>query len=396
MNAPLHRIKVLDFTRVAAGPYCAMMLGDMGAEVIKIEEPFKGDDLRHMDKDYLGGESTYFLGLNRNKKSIALDLKSPQGNEIAKKLAKWADVIMESFRPGVMQKIGLHYEEIIKINPNVIYCSISAFGQEGPLSLKPAMDIIIQAVGGIMGITGEQDRPPVKVGAPITDFATTFIACYGIMLALYVREKTGLGQKVETSLLDSTISLLANHATGFLTKGIDMKPMGSAHPQMVPYQAFETKDKYIIVGVMNQKFWYKFCKALDMPDLASDPRFCDNPSRVKNKAELIPILEKNFRERPGDEWLKLLEQEDIPCAPINTLSQLFKEEQVKINEMIIDIDHPTAGKIKTLGIPVKLSKTPGRVQSPPPRLGQHTDQILINLGYTQDEIDRMRNEKIIQ
>lgn len=396
MNPPLHGINVLDFSRVAAGPYCTMMLGDMGAEVIKIEEPFKGDDLRHMDKDYLGGESTYFLGLNRNKRSIAIDLKSPQGNEIAKKLAKSADVIIESFRPGVMKKLCLNYEEIIKFNPNVIYCSISAFGQKGPLSDKPAMDIIIQAVGGIMGITGEPDRPPVKVGAPITDFATTFIACYGILLALYVREKTGLGQKVETSLLDSTISLLANHATGFLTKGTDMKPMGSAHPQMVPYQAFETKDKYIIIGVMNQRFWYRFCNALDMPDLANDPRFCDNPSRVKNKAELIPLLEEILRQKSGDEWLRLLDKEDIPCAPINTLSQLFQEEQVKINEMIIDIDHPTAGKIKTLGIPVKLSKTPGGVQSPPPRLGQHTDQILIHLGYTQDEVDRMRTEKTIQ
>ena len=392
---PLVGIKVLDFTHIAAGPLATSMLGDMGATVIKVESPGGGDPTRHYDEVFPGADGSYFLGINRSKRSIAIDLKSKDGLEIVRKLALESDVVVENYRPGVLRKMGLDYPTLSRVNTSIIYCSIAAFGTTGPYVARPGMDILVQGMGGMMGVTGERGQPPVKVGAPIADFIGSYLALYGITLALLARERQGLGQLVEISLLDGQIASLANYLTGFHQNGKPDGPSGGQHPQLVPYQVFGSSDGYLIVACLTEGFWTKLCPAIGRPDLANDPRFATNKVRTLNRALLIPILAEIFEQKTRGEWTALLAAADVPCGPVNTLADAFSDPQVVHNGMVQEIIHPKAGRIKVPGIAVKLSRTPGRISAPPPLLGEHTEQVLADLGYSNEAIAGLKAAGVI-
>lgn len=390
----LRGINVLDFTHLLAGPYCTMALGDMGAEVVKVE-PLQGDQLRRLGTVFLEGESAYFLSVNRNKKGIALDLASEQGREIALRLLERSDILVENFRPGTMDKLRLSYPEAFRRNPQIIYCSISAYGQEGPLRDKPAADTILQGMSGIMSITGEPDAPPLRVGAPISDM---FAACYalqGILSALHVRNRTGKGQKVEVALLDSLIAAQTPIAGMYFPQNQAPPRLGNVSPAAAPAQTFKTRDGYINVSV-GESSWPSFCSALGLKHLVDDPRFSSNAQRMENRGQLIPILEKIFLQRPLKECLELLEKVDVICGPIYNYGELFEEPQVFINQMVVEMHHPKAGSFRMTGIPVKLSQTPGSLRLPPPLLGEHTSEVLQELGYSLEEIKSLLTRRVIR
>jgi len=397
MEGLLSGIRVLDLSRVLAGPYCSMALGDLGADVIKVERPGVGDETRHWGPPFAApGESAYFLCVNRNKRSITIDMKKPEGIEIIKSLARKSDVFLENFTPGTTEGLGIGYETIRGINPGIIYCSITGFGPDGPYRNRAGYDLAVSAFGGLMGITGEPDGPPVKVGVAITDVTTGISAQGAICAALYARERTGLGQRIDLSLLETQVSALVNIASSYLVSGEIPKRWGTAHETIVPYQGFETKDKYVIVAVGNDQLWIKFCKVLGMPDLAEDPRFKTNPLRVKNRKECIGILAPILKTRPRDEWVNLLNNESIPCAPINTMDEVFSNPQVLHRKMLEEVEHPTAGRIKLVGIPVKYSDAKAAIRRPPPLLGQHTREILSEvLGYEDARIEKLKAEGVI-
>ncbi|MEN2974967.1 MAG: CoA transferase [Candidatus Caldarchaeales archaeon] len=395
MDPPLKGIIVLDFTRVMAGPFATMLLGDLGAEVIKVEPP-GGDDTRGWGPPWIGGDSAYFMSANRNKKSIILDLKKMESREIVERLVKRSDVVVENFRPGVAEQLGIDYNTISKINPRIIYCSISGFGQSGPYRDKPGYDLIALAMSGLMSITGEPDRPPVKFGVPIADLTTAIFAALSIVSALYWREKTGRGQYIDIALLDVQVLLLSHQAFNFFATGEEPKRMGSAHPNIVPYQVFETSDGYIVIGVANEKHWQNFCKVIERLDLLNDPKFKTNADRVINREALIQELEKLFKNSSTSYWIERLERAGIPVAPILTVGQTLNDEHVEYRRMVLDIDHPRVGKMKMLGTPFKLSETPGEVRTPPPLKGQHTDEILRGLGFTQGEIEMFKSKKVVE
>jgi crotonobetainyl-CoA:carnitine CoA-transferase CaiB-like acyl-CoA transferase len=374
-----------------------MILGDLGADVIKVERPGVGDETRHWGPPFAApGESAYFLCVNRNKRSITIDMKKPGGIEIIKSLARKSDVFIENFTPGTTEGLGIGYETIREINPGIIYCSITGFGPDGPYRNRAGYDLAVSALGGLMGITGEPDGPPVKVGVAITDVTTGISAQGAICAALYAREKTGRGQRIDLSLLETQVSALVNIASSYLVSGDIPKRWGTAHETIVPYQGFETKDKYVIVAVGNDQLWVKFCKVLGVPDLAGDPRFKTNPLRVRNRKECISILAPILKTRLRDEWVDLLNSESIPCAPINTMDEVFSNPQVLHRKMLEEVDHPTAGKIKLVGIPVKYSDAEAAVRRPPPLLGQHTRDILSEvLGYEDARIEKLRAEGVI-
>ncbi len=392
---PLEGIKVLDLSRILAGPFCSMILADLGAEVIKVEEPRKGDETRSWGPPFIGKESAYYLSINRNKKSIAIDLRQDEGREIVYQLARRSDVALENFRPGVAEKLGVDYPSLRAVNPRIIYCSISGFGQEGPYRGLPAYDIILQGMGGLMGITGEPGGRPVKVGVAISDLAAGLQAAIGLLAALLKRERDGTGQSLDISMLDAQIFLLATMIPAYFATGVVPGPMGSAHPSIVPYQAFPTKDGFITIAVTNEKFWQAFCRALGRPELAGDPRFQTNARRVEHRGELLPILEEVLATRTGDEWIRILREEGIPCGPILTFDRLFQDPQVQAREMIKTLDHERAGPVTVVGTPFKLSLTPGRLSSPPPVLGQHTEEILTSLGYDSETILALRRKGVI-
>lgn len=392
---PLAGIKVLDFTHIAAGPLATSMLGDMGATVIKVESPGHGDPTRHYDEVFPGADGSYFLGINRSKLSVTIDLKSKDGLEIVRKLASQSDVLVENYRPGVLRKMGLDYPAMSRVNKNIIYCSIAAFGTTGPYVARPGMDILVQGMGGMMGLTGERGQPPVKIGAPIADFIGSYLALYGITLALLAREKQGFGQLVEISLLDGQIASLANYITGFHANGKPDGPSGGQHPQLVPYQVFGASDGYLIVACLTEGFWTKLCPAIGRADLADDPRFATNKVRTQNRAVLIPILADIFEQKTRGEWTELLTAADVPCGPVNALADAFSDPQVVHNHMVQEVAHPKAGRIKVPGIAVKLSRTPGRISAPPPMLGEHTEEVLADLGYSKEAIAGLRATGII-
>lgn len=397
MEGLLSGIRVLDLSRVLAGPYCSMILGDLGADVIKVERPGVGDETRHWGPPFAApGESAYFLCVNRNKRSITVDMKKPEGIGIIKSLAQKSDVFLENFTPGTTEGLGVGYETIREINPGIIYCSITGFGPDGPYRNRAGYDLAVSALGGLMGITGEPDGPPVKVGVAITDVTTGISAQGAICAALYAREKTGRGQRIDLSLLETQVSALVNIASSYLVSGEIPRRWGTAHETIVPYQGFETKDKYVIVAVGNDQLWIKFCKVLGRPELAQDPRFKTNPLRVQNRKECIGILAPIMKTRNRDEWVELLNREAIPCAPINTMDEVFSNPQVLHRKMLAEIEHPTAGKIKLAGIPVKYSEAEASIRRPPPLLGQHTAEILSEvLGYDAARIEKLKAEGVL-
>jgi formyl-CoA transferase len=393
---PLEGIKVLDLSRVLAGPYCTMMLGDLGADVIKVERPGEGDETREWGPPDAAGESAYYLCVNRNKRGITVDLKAPEGREIIKKLAARSDIIIENYKVGTLARLGLGYEDIKKINPGIIYCSITGFGQYGPYKDRPGYDFIIQGMGGIMSITGDPDGPPMKVGVAIVDITAGLFACSSILAALYYREKTGLGQYIDISLLDSVVAWLANVGSNYLISGELPKRYGNAHPNIVPYEPFQAKDGvWIALGVGNDRQWRDFCRLAGLEHLADDPRFATNPQRVIHRKELIPIIAEKMKERTSDEWLEELDKLKIPCGPINTLDRVFSDPQVQARGMVAEVPHPKAGKVKLVASPMKFSLTPCIVERHPPLLGEHTEEVLKELGYSDDEIKSLREKGVI-
>jgi formyl-CoA transferase len=395
-NGPLAGVRVLDLTRVLAGPYCTMFLGDLGAEVVKVEQPGVGDDTRGWGPPFTGGESAYFLCINRNKKSITVDLKTDEGVELVRRLAGSADVLIENFRPGTMERLGLGEENLRSLSPKLIYASLSGFGADGPMSEVPGYDLIVQAWGGLMSITGAPDGEPTKVGVAIIDLVAGLMLGKSIVAALFAREKIGVGQKIDTSLLEAEVASLINVGSNYLIAGTTAERWGNAHPSIVPYQSFKTADGYLVIGVASEGIWQRFCQAIGRSELAADPRFAKNPNRVENRAALIDILGQTFVARDTDAWLKLLNVAEVPCAPVQTVDQVFSAPQVLHREMVVEVDHPKAGTVRMAGIPVKLSATPASIRLPPPLLGQHTEEILSSwLGVNDQEIADLKTRKIV-
>ena len=386
---------MLDLSRVLAGPYCSMILGDLGAEVVKVETPDGGDDTRKWGPPFQKGVSAYYLCANRNKKSLTVNLKSPEGKDIIKKLVKENDVVIHNFKTGTMERLGLCYETLKNINPGIIFCSITGFGETGPYKNLPGYDFIIQAMSGFMSITGDKDSGPQKVGIAITDVLTGLYACIGIQAALFERERSGLGQKIDIALYDSAVSALINVASNFLMSGQTPEPLGNSHPNIVPYQTFQTKDSDIVVAVGNDRQFAVLCRLMGLTDLAEDPRFATNPKRVENREVLVPILQQRMMEEGSDEWIRSFRANNIPCGPIQTVNELETDPQLQARDIVHSIDHPTAGKIRLIGSPLKLSRTPAKVRYYPPDAGEHTNEILMELGFDEDLIGFLRKNKII-
>ncbi|MBI5966573.1 MAG: CoA transferase [Deltaproteobacteria bacterium] len=396
MKSLLSGVRILDLSRVLAGPYGTLLLGDLGAEVIKIEDPNEGDPTRNITPQKVKGEDPYFLGLNRNKKSITLKLTTLQGKEIFHRLVKICDVVYDNFRPDVLEKLGADYETLKKVNPRIISCSVSGFGHTGPMQNRPAFDLTLQARGGAMSVTGEPGRPPVRLGLPMGDLAGGMFAAYAISAALFHREKTGKGMKIDISLLDCQVSLLTYMAQYYFFNGIVPGPIGSGHQSIVPYQAFKTQDIWIVVAVFVEKFWPKFCKVLGLENLISDPRFDRNKNRHQNKAILIPLLEEAILKWKGDDLLKRLDEEDVPAAPVNTLDRILSDPQILSRNMVVEIDHSQVGNFKSVGNPVKVSLSPEDKFQPPPLLGQHNELVYCGmLGYSPADLQAWKKEGII-
>jgi formyl-CoA transferase len=375
MQAVLSDVVVLDLSRVLAGPYCTMMLGDLGAKVIKVEQPGKGDDTRAFGPPYIAGESAYYLGLNRNKYSVLIDFSTPEGKQRVLDLACTATVLVENFRPGTLAKQGLGYEDLKAINPGLIYCSISGYGQTGPYASRPGYDFVAQAESGVMAVTGEVNGDPQRVGSPIGDVSAGMFACMSILAALRVRDRTGKGQYIDIALIETTMSMLSNVASNYLISGEEAPRLANGHPNIVPYQAFHTRDGMCVVSCGNDRLYRALCRLLGREDLADDPRFSTNPQRVRNRAELVPILQEAFLQRDTDEWLPALRAAGIPCGPINTVSQSFNDPHIQARGFVWECEHPTAGKIKLAGSPMHFSETPTRLYKAPPLLGEDDDKV---------------------
>ncbi len=392
----LSGVRIVDLTQMLAGPYGSMLLADLGAEVIKVEDPRGGDPTRRLGPPFVEGESGYFISVNRNKRSVALDLRKAEGRQVLYDLVKVSDVVFNNFRPGTMQKLGCDYETLKEVNPQIIYCSLTGFGETGPYRDRPAFDLAVQAISGAMSITGEPGRPPVRMGIPLGDLSGSLFCAFAISAALYGRERTGSGCRIDVGLMDCMLSLLTYVGQYYLIDGKVPGPIGSAHQSVVPYQAFATKDIHIVVAIFVEKFWRAFCQVLGIEELCDDPRFANNDRRRQHREELIPILEDIFRTKPGDEWLRLLSEAGVPCSPINTLDRVFSAPQVEVRNMVVEMDHPKAGRLRSIGDPVKISPMHEHPFEPAPLHGQHTEEVLRDiLGYTPQDIARLRKEGVI-
>jgi crotonobetainyl-CoA:carnitine CoA-transferase CaiB-like acyl-CoA transferase len=382
---PLQGLTVLDATQVMAGPYCTLLLADMGADVIKVEKP-NGDDSRRIGPPFIGGESAAYLGINRNKRSIVLDLQTDAGKDAFRRLAARSDIVAENFRPGTMARLGLGPEDLRKDHPELIYVSVSGFGQTGPYATRPGYDLVAQGMSGMMSVTGYPDSPPVKISVPIGDLSAGMFAAYGVLSAYIHRLKTGQGQVVETSLLESAIALTVWESAELWGSGNTPQPKGSAHRMVAPYQALATSDGYVNFAIGNQGIWERFCKAAGLDALLDDPRFGSNPERVQHYQELATELERATVTKTSAEWLTLCEQIGVPAGPIYDMAQVYQDPHVIERGMIQQLEHPAAGLINHIGLPVKMSLTPGQIRRPAPTLGQHTGEVLANHGFTPTEI----------
>jgi formyl-CoA transferase/CoA:oxalate CoA-transferase len=369
-----------------------MLLADMGARVIKIEQPRKGDDTRAWGPPFLGGESAYFLSINRNKESVTLDFKHPDGRKILNRLIERSDVLVENFRPGTLGRLGLDFGSLSPAHPRLIYCSVSGFGQTGPRSIEPGYDAVIQAEGGLMSITGAADGPPYRLGVAIADIVSGMFAAYGIGMALLARERTGRGQQVDLAMLDAVTALLTYQAGNYFATGDVPARLGNRHPSIVPYEMFAASDGDFVVAVGNDEQWKKFCGVVG---LAEDGRFSTNRQRVAGYGELRPIVAARLRSERRQHWIEHLGGAGVPCGSVRSLEELFEDAQVKARAMVANVVHDTIGDLKVLGVPVKLSETPGTVRTAPPRLGQHTDPVLQDLGLAADAIARLRDQRVI-
>ena len=368
-----------------------MLMADMGAEVIKVEPPPLGDDSRQWGPPFIGGISTYFLAVNRNKKSIGLNLKTDDGRRVLWKLIERADVLIENFRPGVLDKLGFSYDAVSRVNSRTVYCSISGFGQTGPYRNRPGYDVIAQGESGAMDLTGFPDGPPMKIGPSVADVVTGMNAFQGILLALLARHRTGKGQWVDISLLDSMVSTLTYHALIYLSTGKPPQRMGTRHPSIVPYESFKASDGFVNIAVTNPKQWMHFCTALGFPEIAADPRFEKMPSRIANYEVLKPIMDSAISKLTRAEVIHRMSEAGIPVGPVNTVADIMEDPQMDAREMVVKLTHPEYGPLRVMGIPIKLSDTPGSVETAPPRFGEHNGQILEMLGYDADEIAQMTN-----
>ena len=396
MTASLKGIRVLEMSQIMAGPTCGLLLADLGAEVIKIEKTPGGDDTRRFLPPDINGEAAAFMMMNRNKKGIALNLKDKDGIEIFKKMVKNSDVVLENFRKGTLEKLGIGYDVISKINPKIILCEISGYGRTGPYADKGGFDLVAQGMSGLMSITGEsKDKPPMKVGAPITDITAGLLATSGILAALVHRNKTGEGQKVDTSLFEAGIVHTYWQSAIAGATGESPGPLGSAHPLTAPYQAFKTKDKWITVGASNQNTWLMLLKAIDRMDLQENEMFSSNFNRKENITQLVEILNSELIKKTSKEWLKIFDDNGLPCGPINSINEMFVDPQTIEREMIIDVDNKKAGKSKAIGMPIKFSKSKTEKSKGAPNLGEHTKEIMKIFDYNDKQIDDFYNRKII-
>jgi len=392
----LQDVRVLDLTRALAGPFCTLMLGDYGADVVKIELPGTGDDTRSWGPPFIGEESAYFLSINRNKRSLTLNFKEPEAIKIFFQLVKNADVVVENFTPGVMDRFGLDYQAVKSANAQIVYCSISGFGQDGPYQNRPAYDQIMQGVSGLMSITGEADGEPQKVGIAVSDIGAGMWAAFAVMTALHHRERTGEGQYIDISMLDAQIAWLTYQAAYYFANNEPPKRLGAAHPTLVPYQAFMSQDgKYVNVAVGSERIWERFCKGIDRADLKTNPEFTLNGDRVRNRATLVPLLQEYFLTKPASHWVDVLQAVNVPAGPINDLADVFSDPQVLHRQMLLEMPHPTLKSIKQTGLPLKFSVTPGGLDRHPPLLGEHNQEILKDLGYSAAAVERLAEKSII-
>lgn len=389
-DGPLAGMRVIELAHIMAGPVCGLMLADMGADVVKVEKP-DGDDTRRFLPPDIRGESAAYMMMNRNKRGIALDLKQEQGKAVLKRLLERADVVIENYRMGTMEKLGLGYEALKAINPGLIYCEISGFGRTGPYAARGGFDLIAQGMSGLMSITGEgPGRPPVKVGAPVSDITAGILGALGVAAAYARKLQTGEGQKVDTSLFEAGIVHTYWQSAITFATGSPPGPMGSAHPLNAPYQAFRTADGWLNVGAANQKNWERMLGVIDARELADDPRFASNRERMNNLGPLTEALNERFRLASTEEWMQRLEEAGVPCGPVLDIAAMHRDPQTLAREMIVETEHPKAGPVKTIGLPIKFSATPGGVARPAPRLGEHNAEILAELGYSAGEIEKLR------
>ena len=395
MPGPLAGLTIVDLTRVLSGPYCTMLLADMGARVIKVEQPGRGDDTRAWGPPFVGAESAYFLSINRNKESLTLDFKSAEGRRILGQLIGKSDVVVENFRPGAMARLGLDYATLSPQHPRLVFCSISGFGQNGPRRDQPGYDAVIQAEGGLMSVTGDADGRAFRVGLAVTDMVAGLLAAQGIVLALFARERSGKGQQVDISMLDGAISLLSYHASIYLTTGAESKRVGNRHATIAPYDTFSTADGELFLAVGNDDQFRRFCGATGLQHLLSDDRFATNPSRVRNEGALKQLLDPVMRARTRVDWIGDLTAAGVPCGAVKSVPEALSDPQVSARQMIEAVEHAVLGPLKVLGTPIKLSDTSASVRTAPPTLGQHTDVVLAELGFSPADITSLRKQAII-